>query len=76
MIDVSIEEVLKVVENKYKAIVIAALEARRLNVLKPKRNDEGDEEAEGKKDNLKPVERALLRFITGKIGFEEREVEK
>ncbi len=76
MIDISIEEVLKIVENKYKAVVIAALEARRLNVLKPKRDGEGDEEVEGKKDNLKPVEKALLQFITGKIGFEEREVEK
>jgi DNA-directed RNA polymerase omega subunit len=76
MIDISIEEVLKVVENKYKAVVIAAQEARRLNVIKPKRDGEGNEEVEEKKDNLKPVEEALLRFITGKVDFEESEVEK
>ena len=68
---ISIEEILKVVENKYKAIVIAAKEARRINV--DKREKEREEE---EKDGPKPVEKALLRFIKGELNFKEGEEKK
>jgi len=75
MIDISIEEILKIVENKYKAIVIASQEARRLNISPPGKEGE-EKEKEEKKDSLKPLEEALRRFVKGKIKFEEEEGKK
>ena len=72
MIRISIEEILKIVENKYKAVVIAAKEARRLNVI-PREKEEGGEE---KENNLKPVEEALKRFVAGELKYVEGEEKK
>ncbi|MCH7761586.1 DNA-directed RNA polymerase subunit omega [candidate division TA06 bacterium] len=72
MIRISIEEILKIVENKYKAVVIAAKEARRLNVI-PREKEEEEEE---KENNLKPVEEALKRFVKGELKYVEGEEKK
>ena len=72
MIRISIEEILKIVENKYKAVVIAAKEARRLNVI-PREKEEGGEE---KENNLKPVEEALKRFVKGELKYVDGEEKK
>jgi len=75
MIEYSVEEILKIVGNKYKAISIASLEARRLNLHKPLKEGT-EEEMKVEKDSYKPLEEALKRFLKKKIKFEDGEGKK
>lgn len=55
---VSVEDILKVVDNKYKAIIIAAREARRLSKL--------EKETEDKSEHKPPIV-ALENLVKGKV---------
>ncbi|GAI38504.1 unnamed protein product [marine sediment metagenome] len=59
---ISAEKIYKRFENKYKAVNVAALEARKLK----------DEQTKGfLEDHIKPVFEAIRRLIAGKIRYKE-----
>ncbi len=57
---ISVEDIWKVVKNKYEAVMVAAKEAKRVNI------DEADALA---KVGEKPIMRALKRLVKKKIKY-------
>jgi len=60
---VSVEDILKVVDNKYEAIIIVAKEARRLSKLEKETEEKGEH---------KPPIVALENLVKGKIKIKKK----
>ena len=71
------ERLEKICKNRYEAVLLAAKQARRLNLERMKAQSQavqmGEEETTSQENEEKIVNRALRDVLEGKIGFERPE---
>jgi len=63
----------KTFENRYKAVLLVAKYARRLNLERLREKPEGEEETEPKEKQLKIITQALKDVLEGKVEYESSE---
>lgn len=60
-------------ENRYKAVLLVAKYARRLNLERLREKPEGEEKTEPKEKQLKVITQALKDVLEGKVEYESSE---